>query len=408
MKNPIKILIADDSSLILIALEHILVQESSQKFEVVKAENGHDACVIAFKERPDLILIDIEMPIMNGVEAIKHIRSNSKIKNIPIIVMSTSRDFEAALEAGANDFLLKPINRFEVLQRLKLNINLSQKALEVRNTHEELKIQKKEADIQRDTIKLQRKELLDDLQYASYLQKAILPEKKFFDELVPYYFVMYEPKNIVSGDFYWVSQKDDLLFMAVGDCTGHGLSGALMSMMGASLLHEIINGYNIIEPDSILQNIRTRIINLLHQKGHIGEASNGMDLALCVFNKRTRKLQYAGANNPIYIIRKNKVLEIFKADRMPIGIHINHERPFTIKETILEIDDILYMFTDGYADQFGGVDGQKFRYNQFQELLVNLSMLSMEEQECILKNKMVEWKGDLEQVDDILIMGVRL
>jgi phosphoserine phosphatase RsbU/P len=407
MNRHYKILIADDSTAILRSVKEMLLNDKAGKYYVLKAIDGKQAVHMTLLEHPDLILIDIEMPVMNGIEAIRIIRNTESTKEIPIIVMSATRAFEDAFSAGADDFLIKPFNQYELLLRIHLNIQLIEKAKIVKKQNEILKVQKQEATFQRDTIAKQQKEFIDDLNYASFIQSAIMPSYENIKGMLKDFFIFNRPKNKVSGDFYWVIKKEEKIIIALGDCTGHGLSGALMSMAGMAILNETINKAEHLSPSLILNEMRSQVIKLLHQKGSIGEASNGMDLAICIIDPETRVLKYAGANNPIYIVRHDLSLEVLKADRMPVGIHINHEHPFTEKEAQLDHKDMLYLFTDGYADQFGGPLSQKFRYDKFKELLVGISDLDSEEQNKILENTFVNWIGNFEQIDDILIIGIR-
>ena len=243
MAKSFKILIADDSEVVLSSVSEMLLSDEKDKFSLVLAHNGLEACTMAYHERPDLILIDIEMPVMSGVETIRKIKKNEVLKSTPIIVMSSTHHFNEAIETGANDFILKPFSKYELFLRVETNINIASKALELKKQHDILKSQKLEATFQRDMIKRQQKELLDDLTYASLIQNAILPEHTVFEEIGSSYFIYNKPKNIVSGDFYWVSKKTGLVIFAVGDCTGHGLSGALMTMAGAAHLNEIVSNF---------------------------------------------------------------------------------------------------------------------------------------------------------------------
>lgn len=406
MKINYKILIADDSPAVLASVHQMLTEDENDDYIILQASNGRQACSIAYKNLPDLIMIDIEMPVMSGIEAIGKIKSNSKIKDIPIIVMSSTRKFQDAFIAGADDFLMKPFNKFELLLRIQHNINLAAKTAEIKKQHDLIKTQTQEALFQRDTIKRQQSELFEDLHYASYIQSAIFPEKSF-EDFFSSYFIFNKPKNIVSGDFYWLSKKNDLIIFVVGDCTGHGISGALMTMAGAAFLNEIINNNGQTEPGKILNDLRARVIKLLHQKGIIGEASNGIDLSLCVYDRTSGKMQFSGAYNSAYIVLGNNELKILKGDRMPIGIHINHESKFTCQEINICPEDTLYLFTDGYPDQFGGPFGQKFRYHQFQELVKKASLLPLSEQYNFFDKSFNEWKNGFEQVDDIMVIGVK-
>jgi len=233
-----------------------------------------------------------------------------------------------------------------------------------------------------------------------------LPHNEYIAQLFSDYFILNIPKNIVSGDFYWVGEKSGKKIVSVADCTGHGISGAFMTMAGTTFLTEIINKYDFENANEVLFLLRDKVMKLLKQKGLEGEAADGMDISLCIFEPDNVSMQYAGANNPIYIIN-NKKLNICNADRMPIGIHVNYNCPFTNMQIKVNKGDMIYLFSDGYADQFGGPKGKKFRYGKFQELLLSIHREPLNNQKDILYKTIIDWKGGEEQVDDILIMGIR-
>lgn len=408
MGSQYKILIADDSHTFRDLVEDMLKEDLENSYEVITAGNGRDACTIAFHEMPDIILIDIQMPILNGIGAIKLIKSNKKLKRIPIIVVSATMLFQDAFAAGVDDFLIKPFNAYELLLRIQLNLKLALKNSEIKKQNDLLTSQWQEAINQRDIIIKQKGDLMDDLHYARYVQNAILTSANDFNRIFPDHFIYNLPKYIVSGDFYWVTQKNNLSIAAVGDCTGHGMSGALMTMSGVAFLNEIINTIHELNADQILNELRKKVIHLLNQKGDIGEASNGMDIAICIYNEENQILQFAGANNPLYIVRKDGPLEILKGDRLPIGYFFAYDRPFTKQEIHVGKGDNIYMFTDGYADQFGGPFGKKFRYAQFRELIEKTALIAtMGEQQELIKSTMDSWIHGYEQIDDMLIMGIR-
>ena len=190
------------------------------------------------------------------------------------------------------------------------------------------------------------------------------------------------------GDYYWMTLKDEMTVVAAADCTGHGVPGAFMSMLGISFMNEIVNKEATTQANEILNQLRSHVISSLGQTGEEGEAQDGMDLALCVIDTAGMKIQYSGAYNPLYLIRNEKLVE-FKPDKMPIG-------------------DALYMFSDGYVDQFGGMKQKKFMTKNFKELLIRIHKKSMEEQKEILDNTILDWMGGVEQIDDILVMGLRI
>lgn len=408
MPKHYNILVSDDSQFILISVNDMLSEDAENDYTVFTTSNGLEACNVAVDKIPDLILIDIEMPVMSGITAIHKIKSNTLLKHIPVIVMSSTKQFQEAFEAGADDFLVKPFTAYELLMRIQMNLKLAEKGKELKKHHQLLDEQKREAIEQRDIIFQQKKDLLDDLHYARHVQNAVMPSADDLNNILEACFVFNRPKYIVSGDFYWVSKKNDLTIIAIGDCTGHGVSGALMTIAGVAFLNEIILSSHSLKADEILNELRDKVIHFLKQKGDIGEASNGMDIALCMYNEKTHVLQFAGANNVLYLVRKSKPLEIYRGDRMPIGFFYQHYHPFSVKEISLAKGDTIYLFTDGYIDQFGGALGKKFRYYQFRELIQEIVLLpSMEHQSFLLKETIDKWMQGYEQTDDMLVMGIR-
>ena len=260
---------------------------------------------------------------------------------------------------------------------------------------------------QRDLALKQKDEITDSIQYAQRIQKAVLPDKKIFSDFIEDYFIYFKPKDIVSGDFYWMAKADDKLIVVAADCTGHGVPGAFMSMLGVSFLNEIVNKDGVSEAGKILDALRTGIINSLHQAD--GESKDGMDVAISIIDTKKQEIQYAGAYNPLYIIpaNENKITKI-SADRMPIGIYLKMDNDFTNHVIKYNKGDSIYMFSDGYMDQFGGEDGRKLKSRKFQELLLTIQEKTMTEQYDILDQFLNKWKGNLEQLDDIIIIGMKL
>jgi serine phosphatase RsbU (regulator of sigma subunit) len=264
----------------------------------------------------------------------------------------------------------------------------------------------KEKALSREMLLEQRRQLMASLKYASFIQQAVLPDLKLLENNLKDFFVMHKPRDIVSGDFYYCSRKEEYIIAAAGDCTGHGVPGALMSIMGVSFLNEILSTRGPVRPSRILNLLRERVMKALHQKGLELENKDAMDMALCVYHPDTGELQYSGANNPLYHVR-NKVLTEIKADKMPVGINAIEESSFTNHTLQLKPGDIVYIFSDGYADQFGGPLDKKFKYGPLKELLIRISDRPMEEQRDELEQVIDTWKGDKDQVDDILIFGIQ-
>ncbi len=406
MNSTNKILIADDSESYLKIIQQIF-EIVGYKYDLIFARDGKEACEKALAQLPDLIILDVIMPEMNGIEAAKFLRINKETKDIPIILLSATESLKAAYEVGANDFISKPFNQYELLIKVRSALNLVDKIKIIEENNRILNDNHNRVVEQHERIIEQQKEIIGDLNYAKRIQKSILPQKKDVKNALEDYFILNKPRNIVSGDFYWVGQSGDRKALAVGDCTGHGLSGALLSMAGMAFLNDIMARGTDLLPADILFQLRVMVMNLLRQTGEEGEASDGMDISLILLSLDNKKLWYAGANNPIYLVR-NGELEVFKGDRMPIGIHLNFTRPFTTHEIDVKSGDLVYLFSDGFADQFGGPRNKKFRYKQFQELLLQIHTEPMRKQKSILEMVYVDWKGDHEQIDDVLVMGYKI
>ena len=271
---------------------------------------------------------------------------------------------------------------------------------------------------QREGIAHKNKDLTDSIRYAERIQRAILTSEQYLNDMfLPQgqpasHFILYKPKDIVAGDFYWAYKTPHgKSIWVTADCTGHGVPGAFMSMIGNSLLNEIIVEKGIEEPNEILNHLRAGVINAVGQSGEAAQIKDGMDCALCSLDKANNKISFSGANNSLWILRKfednnnNEQLIELKADRQPIGSSLVME-PFTKREIQLQKGDTLYTFTDGYCDQFGGAQGKKFGKKSFRELLISIQEKSMSEQKQILNKAIDEWIGELDQLDDICVFGV--
>lgn len=305
----------------------------------------------------------------------------------------------------------------EVVKLVAIDSNIHKMKL----AEEEIKQQKEEIEAQRDEIVEQKKiveeknkDITDSINYAKNIQNAILPSLKDIQGCFSDTFVLFKPRDIVSGDFYWFNDTEQYSYIAAVDCTGHGVPGAFMSMLGFAFLNEIVNKEAMIEPNIILNKLREQIIKSLHQEGKFSDSKDGMDIVLLVFDKQTKMLQFAGANNPLYLIRNHELIE-YKGEKMPIAYHIRME-PFSKMDIQLFEGDTLYFFSDGLADQFGGPKGKKFMYKHLKELLVELNDHPMEEIHKLLDYAVEEWKHYIDpetgnpfsQVDDVLMIGVRI
>jgi serine phosphatase RsbU (regulator of sigma subunit)/tetratricopeptide (TPR) repeat protein len=265
-----------------------------------------------------------------------------------------------------------------------------------------------EIELQKAMVDEKNKDITDSIVYARRIQQAILPSHEYIRNLLPESFVLFLPKAIVSGDFYWIEKKGSKVFIAVVDCTGHGVPGAFMTFMAYSLLNEAVMERGLERPDAILNEMRSTLNRMLRQKNDAAALRDGMDISLCAIDLSSLSLEYAGAFNPLWVARKGSMMEI-SADKQPVGVYNEDgEQPFTHNYMKLEHGDMVYMFTDGYADQFGGRKGKKFKYRQLNELLLRCSALPAKDQQHLLESTLADWKGKLEQVDDICITGIRI
>ena len=295
--------------------------------------------------------------------------------------------------------------------KFRLELERSKKVIEQK--HEEVVLQKVEIQSQKDSLEEKNREITDSINYAKNIQNAFIPSEQKFNSHFKDSFVLFKPKDIVSGDFYWIYEKLENTFYVTADCTGHGVPGGFMTMLGLSFLDEIIAGQGIQNPAEVLNLMRDKIITTLNQTGSFGQNKDGMDITVCKVNKTKKELVFSSANNDIYLVRNNPDAEggkdffEFKANRQPCG-YSELNKPFTAENIALQDGDCVYTFTDGFADQFGGPKGKKYRYKQFEEMLRNNSHLGFATQKNILNNANDNWRGNLEQVDDILVIGIKI
>jgi serine phosphatase RsbU (regulator of sigma subunit) len=296
---------------------------------------------------------------------------------------------------------------------------------EIESQRNEIEKQRDKIQLQHDTVYAQKEMITDSISYAQRIQSAMLPPETVLKGMTRDYFILFKPKDIVSGDFYWVKQVQDHLVIVNADCTGHGVPGAFMSMLGITLLNDLIGDRCYNAPSAILENLRAKIKEMLAQEGEADEQKDGIDMAIAVLDTKNRELHYAGANNPLYIVRNKKFTDDFaerpdsvlengefslfevKADKQPIGVHWE-ETSFRNHSISLRENDTIYLFSDGYIDQFGGEPRKKFKSLNFKKLLLSIQSDSMNQQKQILEQTFEEWRGKFEQVDDVSVIGVRV
>lgn len=284
-----------------------------------------------------------------------------------------------------------------VRQNLLLEKTVEERTYEIVQQKDQISLQKEE-------IEQKNQDITDSLNYASKIQQALLPSRETLQKNFKDSFILYRPRDIVSGDFYWMDERDDKTICVLADCTGHGVPGAFLSMLGMSLLNEIVEKNGITAADQILNSLRKEIIRTLKQVDPEGQ-KDGMDISVCVFDKKSKMMEFSGGNNSILILRNNEIIEL-KADKMPVAIYYIMD-PFTLNQVELESGDNIYMFSDGYIDQFGGELGKKFMKKPFKRLLIEISSKSMKEQGEILERTLDEWMKNYSQVDDISVIGIK-
>ncbi|MFO8066641.1 MAG: SpoIIE family protein phosphatase, partial [Bacteroidales bacterium] len=260
---------------------------------------------------------------------------------------------------------------------------------------------------QKEEIEKQNENIRNSIKYAKRIQTAALPPDDFIDRLIPERFILFMPRDIVSGDFYWIGRMRDKVVAVAADCTGHGVPGGFMSMLGISYLNQIVSSNNEYSASQILDNLREQVMKSLRQEDEDSESRDGMDISLVIFHQDKNIIEFAGANNPLYVIRNGEIIEV-PCDKMPIGIHRRADRNFTNHMVEVEKDDMLFMFSDGYKDQFGGPDGKKFMSKNFKQILIDVHQKPVKEQEEILKKTIIDWTGSYDRIDDIIVMGIRV
>ncbi|OFX59262.1 MAG: hypothetical protein A2046_15905 [Bacteroidetes bacterium GWA2_30_7] len=287
------------------------------------------------------------------------------------------------------------------------NIEITQKSEEITLQRDEIEDHRIKLSNQNSLLSEQKKKITDSINYAKRIQQAVLSIGEFLSNINLEHFVLFKPKDIVSGDFYWGTKINELNIIAVADCTGHGVPGAFMSMLGVSFLNEIVRKNEVIQTNLVLDELRKSIIESLQQKGNDDEQKDGFDIVLCVINSQTNELQFSGAYNPLYIINFEKQLIELIADKQPVGIHDNMT-PFDCQSVKLNNGDCIYLSSDGYVDQIGGTNYKKFLSKNLKQLLIANCQLPMQEQKNILEKTLVDWIGDGEQIDDITLLGIRI
>jgi serine phosphatase RsbU (regulator of sigma subunit) len=300
-----------------------------------------------------------------------------------------------------------------IIKNLAVFVNIAlENALNYEEVEHKVIVRTAEVVKQKEQLEEKNKDITDSINYAKRIQEALLPSSEMRLKLFPESFMFFRPRDIVSGDFYWFAEKNGKRLIAAVDCTGHGVPGAFMSMIGNSFLGEIVNERSLTRPGLILDKLRSMVIRSLKQSDAESGANDGMDISLLSFREHNPadgviKVEWAGANNPLWIVRKGECI-VYNPDKRPISYSRGNSLLFTNHTIELQKGDTLYIFTDGFADQFGGPKGKKFKYKQLQEIISGIQNEPMDKQEAVLAKVFSEWKGSLEQVDDVLVIGIKV
>jgi CheY-like chemotaxis protein len=385
------ILIVDDN------LENIQVLGSlikSEGFNVEFALDGYGALDWIKKKRFDIILLDINMPGMDGYEVCSHIKNDPVNSEIPVIFLTANVGSESLIrgfETGGVDYITKPFIKSELLARLQSQINIKKAGDQIRYYLKE--------------IEYKNRRILESIDYARHIQNAVLESYQTDSDFLPEHFILYLPKDIISGDFYRFYQINDIIIAAILDCTGHGVPGALMSILGTTLLNEIVLQEHSVQPNTILDLLKEKLIHSLGQKQGFSGIKDGIEGSIINFDKKSGILRYSGSFNPLIIVRDNEIIEI-KADRISIGYDDNNIN-FSLKEINIKENDSVYLFTDGYIDQLGGNENKRYMLKRFREYILEINNKSMIKQKELLIENLNLWKGSFDQTDDVLVFGIR-
>ena len=426
-KEKYRILAVDDE---IVNLQVLVNHLSLHGYSVIKALNGDEALQFIYNpaQRADMVLLDVMMPRMSGYEVCRRIRQYYSPTELPVIMLTAKTQTDNLVEglhSGANDYITKPFSSEELLERIRVHFQLLKANRELKNANEQLEdysrtLEQKVTERTRD-LKEKNQLIMASMHFAQRIQQSILPLEDKLKAVFPEYFVIFKPKDIVSGDFYWFEQVGDKTFIAVVDCTGHGVPGALMTMIGSTILNKLVQEHKVYDPALILEHLHRDVRTALKQQQegirHIDTA--GMDVCLCMIEnsgvKKERNVIFAGAHQPLYIVHSvqsgddTDVLEI-KGDRKPIGgLQIKEDtvRKFTRKEITLQAGDMIYLVSDGLVHQSDYRD-KKYGRKQLKRCLCKIAPLSASSQEQKLLHELESHQGDEEQRDDITVMGIRI
>jgi CheY-like chemotaxis protein len=419
--DQIRILIVEDNP---VNVKVLMSSLEEFKYKLLVAQTGSRAVNIAVKTVPELILLDVNLPEMNGFEVCKTLKANRITKDIPIIFLSALDDVDSkvkGLSLGAVDYITKPFYKEEVIKRVETQIEIYKLTQNLREQKKEL--EKKNGKLQmvldilnqvQSNIKQSFQRISDSIEYAKRIQHALLPEPANIRRYLPESFVFYRAKAIVSGDLYWFAHQQGRIILATIDCTGHGVPGAFMSVIGHTQLNSIVIEQNILDPGTILEHLDRRVQNTVNKQmeNDVDSPLDGMDISLVVIDLKNNQLQFAGANQNLVHVKASQAgntLEEIKGEKLPIGGPISGmvqaDKKFITHTVAFGPGDWFYLFSDGFGDQFGGAEGKKFTRVKLRNLLLEKSQLPARMQHQYLEKAFDEWRGNHEQVDDVTVIG---
>lgn len=422
MSDIITILVVEDEQFIREAICEILTFNG---YETKAESNGINGLRTAIITKPDLILCDVMMPKFSGLQMLKALRKNSEIENTPFIFLSalaSMEDLRRGMNLGADDYLVKPFDRNELLDIISLKLSKSRKVKKHQEKQFKETVNKLENKVEKKT-----KNFRHSLDRAKNIQNVILPSKEKMVELLPQHFNFYKPKDVISGDFYLVRKIKDHTMIAVADCTGHGVPGALISIACYTSICRAIDQFGLNNSAKILTETNKILVNFMNQNQR-SSLHDGMDIALCIIDHKSNLIRFAGAKRPLYMISKdnsfkyenvtNDRLRTIANDKGGVLYEIRGgiysigtpEYDFNVQEQIFKYQkgDIIYLSSDGYVDQFGGELNRKYSSKKLKELLLSTYNEKTEKQGQLLESAFESWKGNEEQTDDVTLMGIRL
>jgi len=416
-------------SSVLVIEDDVLLRESIcdvltlNGYDTVTEPNGEKGLERAYELRPDLVLCDVNMPKISGLDVLKKIREDSELKHTPFVflsALSSMDDLRSGMNLGAEDYLTKPYDNNELLSIISNHLKKSEDLKSIKKEHSRRSISDFKVKIQEKT-----KGFFDSLYRARTVQNVILPSDQKMKELLPEHFNYFLPKYTISGDFYWARKINEISLVAVADCTGHGIPGALISMACSMSLNSAIDQFGLTNPAEILTKANDVFLAFMNaNKSNISQ--DGMDICLCSIDSNSNLIRFAGAKRPLYLMTKinqfkpinviNNYLDLIEEEDVIYEIKGNNcsigseYHPFQVKEQVFEYNkgDVIYLSSDGYVDQFGGELDKKFKSKRLKYLLLSIQDKNMSEQKQILAQEFQSWKGDKEQIDDVTILGIKL